>query len=290
MDVSVGDSTTELMMKITFNNMKYVLLVAVLATWMQSSSGEDQISIKTAEMASVGSYLVSIPQELKIHNVEVNHYKILSGNKYAKVDERTGMLSVAEELDRESLCPDNPDHCYIDVAVVVFPSKKTASAASLTIVKIQIEITDLNDNKPKFENGDIEKMISEGVEPGTHIRLDSAVDPDLGINSIQTYSIRSVDDSKSFKKFFRLQVIENIDGTKIPQLELKTSLDREKKAFHVLVLEAVDGGSPPLTGTTTVTINVTDSNDNNPTFKKDVYVVNVNEHEEVGTVVIKVKF
>ena len=54
------------------------------------------------------------------------------------------------------------------------------------------------------------------------------------------------------------------------------------------MLEAFDGGTPHLTGTATVLINITDSNDNVPKFEKDTYIVKVNEHERPGAKIIQV--
>lgn len=65
---------------------------------------------------------------------------------------------------------------------------------------------------------------------------------------------------------FQLDVGGNTDGTNLLRLTLKKSLDRETTAQHVVQIYAIDGGQPPLTGSITIQIDVTDSNDNSPKF------------------------
>jgi len=49
-------------------------------------------------------------------------------------------------------------------------------------------------------------------------------------------------------------------------LILKEQLDRETQVQHRMTLIAVDGGPQAKTGTTSVIVNVLDSNDNKPMF------------------------
>lgn len=50
------------------------------------------------------------------------------------------------------------------------------------------------------------------------------------------------------------------------RLILKEKLDREFESHYTMKLIAVDGGQSPKTGSTIVTINVIDANDNKPKF------------------------
>uniref|UniRef100_A0A6G1SNR1 Protein dachsous n=1 Tax=Aceria tosichella TaxID=561515 RepID=A0A6G1SNR1_9ACAR len=61
-------------------------------------------------------------------------------------------------------------------------------------------------------------------------------------------------------------------------LEASDPLDRENQSSYQLVVEAIDGGQPRLTGQLTVTVNVLDINDNDPVFQSKYYETSINEN------------
>ncbi len=66
------------------------------------------------------------------------------------------------------------------------------------------------------------------------------------------------------------------------------SLDYESAREYFLSILATDGGTPPLSNTAIVRINVTDANDNFPVFGMDVYHVQIAEDVKVGHNVLQV--
>lgn len=64
-------------------------------------------------------------------------------------------------------------------------------------------------------------------------------------------------------------------------------LDRELRSQYDLVVEASDGAVDPRRTTLTLSIHVTDIDDNSPVFSQQTYVVNVPENSPVGTLVLK---
>lgn len=66
------------------------------------------------------------------------------------------------------------------------------------------------------------------------------------------------------------------------------SLDHESAAEYYLTVEATDGGTPPLSDVATVTINVTDVNDNSPVFSQSTYNAVVGEEAVSGQPVLMV--
>ncbi|KAK3521636.1 hypothetical protein QTP70_014715 [Hemibagrus guttatus] len=123
--------------------------------------------------------------------------------------------------------------------------------------------------------------IAESTVPGMRVPLESAQDPDVGSNSLKSYTL-------SKDECFSLKVKELGDGRKVPELVLEKSLDREKKAFHQLMLTALDGGNPVKSGTSQINITVLDINDNNPAFNKAIYKASITENSSRGTSVLKV--
>lgn len=64
-------------------------------------------------------------------------------------------------------------------------------------------------------------------------------------------------------------------------------LDRESRSQYDLVVEASDGAVDPRRTSLTVSVQVTDIDDNSPVFSQQTYVVNVPENSPVGTVVLQ---
>lgn len=66
-------------------------------------------------------------------------------------------------------------------------------------------------------------------------------------------------------------------------------LDRENQSSYQLVVEAIDGGQPPLLGRLMVTVNVLDVNDNDPIFTRKIYECHFREDTAKGTLLIRVQ-
>ncbi|CAB1456252.1 unnamed protein product [Pleuronectes platessa] len=150
---------------------------------------------------------------------------------------------------------------------------------SMEICVIKVEIEDLNDNAPRFPTSHIDIEISENASPGTRFPLEGASDPDSGIFGVQSYSITP-------NELFGLEIKTRGDGSKIAELVVQKSLDRETQAHYQYEISAEDGGDPPKIGAVQLNIKVMDSNDNNPVFDESVYTVNVMENSPINTLVI----
>lgn len=71
-------------------------------------------------------------------------------------------------------------------------------------------------------------------------------------------------------------------------ISVSEALDYESCKRFYLVVEAKDGGTPALSAAATVSINLTDVNDNPPKFSQDVYSTVISEDALVGDSVILV--
>ena len=71
-------------------------------------------------------------------------------------------------------------------------------------------------------------------------------------------------------------------------ITLQQALDYETLREYVLTVEARDGGTPSLSSTAMVKVNVTDANDNIPIFSQELYQVTLKENIAVNSVVIEV--
>ncbi|NXT28275.1 PCDGK protein, partial [Syrrhaptes paradoxus] len=183
-----------------------------------------------------------------------------------------GALLVSERIDREELCG-AVSPCSLSFEIVVENPLELYSGA--------VEIQDINDNDPVFPSSQARLEISESVAAGARFPLESAQDPDVGINSLQTYQL-------SANPHFTLDVQTKVDGSKYAELVLEKELDREEQRELHLVLTALDGGSPPRSAHVQIHIDVVDANDNAPVFNQSTYKASVRENTPSGTLVARI--
>ncbi|XP_003266563.1 protocadherin beta-15 [Nomascus leucogenys] len=189
-----------------------------------------------------------------------------------QIDLQTGQLILNEKLDREKLCgPTEP--CIMHFQVLL---KKP-----LEVFRAELLVTDINDHSPEFPEREMTLKIPETSSLGTVFPLKKARDLDVGSNNVQNYNI-------SPNSHFHVSTRTRGDGRKYPELVLDTELDREEQAELRLTLTAVDGGSPPRSGTVQILILVLDVNDNAPEFVQAFYEVQVPENSPIGFLVVKV--
>uniref|UniRef100_A0A3B3XP93 Cadherin domain-containing protein n=1 Tax=Poecilia mexicana TaxID=48701 RepID=A0A3B3XP93_9TELE len=167
-------------------------------------------------------------------------------HQYVSLNQNKGHIVVNERIDREILCA-KKSPCSFTLEIVL--------EDPLELFAITIEIQDVNDHAPVFPKNEINLEISESTSAGTVFLLDSAVDPDVGTNSLQAYSLKG-------NEHFVLKQHTRADGSKYPEMVLQSNLDREKQSEHMLILTAVDGGEPQKSGTVKIHVSVLDTIDN----------------------------
>ncbi|XP_056455878.1 protocadherin gamma-C5-like [Gadus chalcogrammus] len=196
-----------------------------------------------------------------------------AGEQYFSVDTGKGELVVNERIDREALCGQSAS-CILPLQVVI--------EDPLQLHRVEVEIQDINDNSPRFSSNEVTLDIAESTAIGIRFPLESALDPDVGINSLKSYTL-SKDDC------FSIKVNDVAGGRKVPELVLAKQLDRERKPLHRLILTGLDGGNPVRSGSTQITIKVLDINDNVPVFEKTIYKVSISEDTVEGTMIAQTK-
>uniref|UniRef100_W5MZT5 Protocadherin 1 gamma c 5 n=1 Tax=Lepisosteus oculatus TaxID=7918 RepID=W5MZT5_LEPOC len=249
-------------------------LLCFFVSW---STIDGQIRYTIPEELKEGSVVGNIAKDLGLSVAEISDRKLRiaseTGKQYFSVDLGKGELVVSEIIDRENICGQNTI-CLLPLQVI--------TESPLQLHRVEIEIQDVNDNAPNFLTKEHILKIAESMTPGARFPLESAQDPDVGTNSLRSYSINA-------NEYFRLNVKSLEDGRISPELILEKSLDREKQASHHLVLTALDGGNPVKSGTTLIQVVVQDSNDNAPQFDQTVYKASISENTAPGTVIVTLK-
>ncbi|XP_049897648.1 protocadherin gamma-C5-like [Epinephelus moara] len=238
-------------------------------------NGQTRYSIP--EELKQGSVVGNLARDLGLGLSEIFDRKLRvaseAGEQYFSVDAGKGELVVNDRIDREALCGQSAS-CVLPLQVVV--------EDPLQLHRIEVEIRDINDNSPSFLSNELFLKIAESVAVGTRFLLESATDPDVGSNSLKSYTL-------SKNECCSLKIKEMEGGKTVPELVLEKPLDREKKAVHKILLTALDGGNPVRSGTSQITITVLDINDNVPVFEKNIYRVSLGEKGVKGVTVIQPK-
>ncbi|XP_021070343.1 protocadherin beta-2 [Mus pahari] len=139
-----------------------------------------------------------------------------------------------------------------------------------------VQVMDLNDNPPELTMSTFTNHIPENA-PETVIAVFSVADPDAGDNGKMVCSIQ--EDlpfilKPSFENFYTLMT--------------NTALDRETRSQYNITITVSDLGTPKLTAQHTITVQVSDINDNAPAFTQTSYTIFVRENNShalhIGTI------
>ncbi|XP_064208725.1 protocadherin-16 isoform X3 [Anguilla rostrata] len=143
-----------------------------------------------------------------------------------------------------------------------------------------IQVTDVNDNPPLFDQQEYKHAIPEVVYPGSFVLQVTARDKDQGPNGDVRYSILR-DAAGARSDWFAIDPETGIITT-------AAQLDYETDPRPSVTVVATDGGRPPLSSTAVVKVVLQDVNDNQPVFGSDSYNVSIKEDTSPGTCFLEV--
>ncbi|XP_075020924.1 protocadherin beta-15-like [Calonectris borealis] len=254
---------------------RQVLCLSALLSLPHARS--EPIRYRVAEEAESGSVVANVAEDAGLAPAQLSARRARlapeDGRQHFRLERGTGRLVVAERLDREELCGQSGT-CTLPFELLL--------ANPLQFFRVEVAVEDINDHSPVFPEERVTFKILEMSAPGSRFPLEGARDLDVGSNSIQAYSIAP--DNEYFSVSFGSQS----EDDKYVELVLEKPLDREEQAELGFSLIAVDGGSPPRSGTTQIHIVVLDVNDNAPVFTQKLYVGQVLENAPEGSVVLSV--
>ncbi|KAG5268406.1 hypothetical protein AALO_G00212250 [Alosa alosa] len=211
-----------------------------------------------------------------VDNGEGNVKYVLSGEGASSIftiDENTGDIHATKRLDREVQA-----YYTLRAQAVDSLTSRPVEPESEFVVKVQ----DINDNEPKFPDGPYTAGVSEMSPLGTQVvqvTATDADDPTYGNSARVIYSIIEG------QPYFSVEPKTGIVRTALP------NMDRESRDQYLLVIQAKDmvGQMGGLSGTTSVTVLLTDVNDNPPRFSRKSYQYTVLESLPVASVVAKLR-
>ncbi|XP_076730098.1 protocadherin beta-16-like [Maylandia zebra] len=235
-----------------------------------------QVSYSIPEEMAKGSVVGNIAHDLglDLKRLKSGNARVYTGGgvEYIGLNKERGVLLVQQRIDREALCGETTP-CALHFQLIL--------ENPMELFRVTVEVTDINDNTPTFTNSEKRFEISESAVIGSKFVLEKALDSDIGMNGLQQYSLAPSD-------HFVLKLESQPDGSKKVQMALQKPLDREKKDYMSLLLTAMDGGEPQMSGTMQIFVTVLDVNDNAPTFAKPLYRAKLQENSPKGTSVTTV--
>ncbi|XP_048399408.2 protocadherin beta-15-like isoform X1 [Stegostoma tigrinum] len=183
------------------------------------------------------------------------------------VDSKTGEIRVKGKLDYE-------ENKAFGINVQVTDGAPDAMSGHCEVL---VSILDVNDNPPDMTLTSLPGAISEDAPLGTVVALFSAADKDSGRNG-------QVQCHVSNKLPFRIDYsLKNYYG-----LLVQHPLDRENCSNYEITITCTDAGLPPLTSRKTITVDISDINDNPPRFSQHLYTAHVTENNAIGVSIFSI--
>ncbi|XP_030629123.1 cadherin-18 [Chanos chanos] len=202
-------------------------------------------------------------------------YSILHGQPYFSVDPKTGIIRTAlANMDREAR-----EHYAVVIQAKDMAGQVGGLSGSTTV---NITLTDVNDNPPKFPQKNYQVFVPESAQVGKPVGKIKANDEDVGVNAEIKYSILNPEGVAMFSISTDRDSREGI-------ITLKKPLNYEKKRSYTLHIEGVNTHLDPrfsylgpFKDTATLKITVGDV-DEPPVFSMDYYIMDVYEDAKIGT-------
>lgn len=202
---------------------------------------------------------------------------------YFLIDSKSGELRTAKPLDKEAL-PDDTGLIILTIrAREIVDGIPSHDEMTSSTTHASITIRDVNDVPPTFNQKEYFVSLPENTATGTPLPVDIHVsDPDVGQNSV--FSLRLDDVSEVFD-------VEPKLVTGSSQISIRVangSLDYEnpnQRKFIVLIIAEETLTDPKLSSTATLTVTITDTNDNRPFFEQESYTAMVSETAHAGQLI-----
>lgn len=187
-------------------------------------------------------------------------YSIIDGNEggHFVISQTTGQITLDRQLDRETVD-------FYELTILATDSGETVRHNATC--KVQIFVSDINDNFPLFAQSQMDISVLEDVEPGSEVAHFPATDIDIGVNAEITYQLSGKDNDGMFG-------IDRHTG----KVYLMKKPDFETKRSYKLNVTATDKGVPALTYYIRFSITIEDVNDNAPVFQNEPLVFTIKEN------------
>ena len=232
------------------------------------SNGDDILISESSTAETIVTAVVAIDSDRTAPNNLVSYEITTASNDgldFFAINSLTGLIHLTNSLDFE-------DTLKRQFNLTVTVSDQGSPSLNRT-VSFQIRVTDANDNPPILTNGPLTVSIEENLsaQPGPQF---SATDADTGINARIIFSISEPS----------IVSINQDTG----MVTLNGPFNFEDTDVYNFTVTATDQGSPSLSDTTFLIVQILDTNDNAPRFSMDLYVETIPESTSVNQTILSV--
>ncbi|XP_060097226.1 protocadherin-15 isoform X3 [Heteronotia binoei] len=225
---------------------------------------QQMYSLEISEAMRIGAILLNL--QATDREGDPITYVIQNGDpqQVFNLSQTSGLLALGKPLDREST------DRYILIVTASDGRPDGTSTATVNVV-----VTDVNDNGPVFDLFLPKNLTVQEEEANAFVGQVRATDPDAGTNGQVRYSLAN------FNHLFRI--------TSNGSIYTSVKLNREKRDYYELIVEATDGAVDARRTTLTLGIKVLDIDDNSPVFTNASYTVSIPENMALGTVFLRLE-
>ncbi|XP_073677298.1 protocadherin-20 [Garra rufa] len=194
------------------------------------------------ENSEPGEFLLKVQAtDADSHQFGKVRYRLRNGGPF-RIHEETGLISVAESLDREQQ----------ETYILKVLARDGGDPPQEGFAIVSVNVLDLNDNPPAFPTPHFYFFISESISQLSQVGKVTVSDADKGDNGL-IVDVRILNENVPFA----IDLVQR-------SLRSTGEVDREKQDRYDLLVVAVDGGSPALSTTVKMTVFIEDVNDNQP--------------------------
>ncbi|XP_066507560.1 protocadherin alpha-3-like [Hoplias malabaricus] len=234
---------------------------------------DSSVTLNITEDASPGErFHLPVAEDSDTGGNSVKDYR-LSPNEYLSIDVQSGEPTASVELVLQKAL-DRERQSVIKVVLTALDGGKPQKTGTL---HINVNVIDVNDNKPVFNKPLYKVQIRENMAVGAKVLTLTATDLDEGTNSEVEYSFFGRANAKTDGLF-----------TLIPEtgdILIKGAVDYEVTPAVELRVQATDKGSPPRSTQCKVLVEVLDENDNAPEIVTTPLMESMKEDTKPGTAV-----
>ncbi|NXK43567.1 PCDGA protein, partial [Piprites chloris] len=230
-----------------------------------------EYTVRVPEDVPVGSVLVTVTatdadEGLNGH-VKYSFHKISDReSELFHLDSESGKITVKDALDFEEISSHELE----------VQARDGGGLSDTT--KIEITVTDVNDNAPELTVSSAVREISEDAPSGTMVALLHVQDHDSGANGEVRCSLDGdvpFHLEKTYEGYYRVVTARE--------------LDREQQSEYNVTVRAADGGRPALQSSRVLALRVLDVNDNAPVFSQERYSARLSENNLGGALLLSVR-